>query len=399
MTALGTDPGHRLAADTALDHHQTPKPIQSAKRRKRLLHVFPGFGLGGVPIRISNIINHFGGLYEHVIVAMDRCFDSKVRIDPDIAVSYAAPSLSKYGLIRNLWQLRGEIREHQPDLLLTHNWGAVEWALANRIWPACPHIHFESGFGPEESERQIWRRIVMRRLALARTARIVVPSHSLYELSTKVWRLRADRVVHIPNGIDCSLYGEAPRPGEPAGFAKKPGELIVGTLAPLRAVKNLGRLIRCFMAAAADIQARLLILGEGAEREKLTALIRELGAEDRVVLAGHVEAVHAALGWLDIYALSSDTEQMPNSLLQGMAAGLPVASVDVGDVKRMLPEENQCLVVPRDDEAAFADAMRRLLTEPSLRHALGSANKAHVRKLYGQDRMFDTYAALFEGVT
>src|SRR3546814_3760628 len=66
-----------------------------------------------------------------------------------------------------------------PDLLLTYNWGAIEPALANRLFGGCDHIHFESGFGAEEGSGQLWRRNLFRRVALARVRRVVVPSTTL----------------------------------------------------------------------------------------------------------------------------------------------------------------------------------------------------------------------------
>ena len=100
--------------------------------------------------------------------------------------------------------------------------------------------------------------------------------------------------------------------------------------------------------------------------------------------------------WLDIFAMSSDTEQMPNALLQAMAAGLPVASVDVGDVRRMLPPENRAFVVPRDDEEGLRRALDALAASGGLRRRLGLANRAHVRAAYSIETMFAAYRDAFD---
>ena len=97
-----------------------------------------------------------------------------------------------------------------------------------------------------------------------------------------------------------------------------------------------------------------------------------------------------------MFALSSDTEQMPNSLLQAMAAGRAVAAVDVGDVKRILSPENRAFVVPKDDEGGFANALGSLLAEADARIHLGQRNQAHVQRHYSEERMFRAYAAVFE---
>jgi glycosyltransferase involved in cell wall biosynthesis len=97
---------------------------------------------------------------------------------------------------------------------------------------------------------------------------------------------------------------------------------------------------------------------------------------------------------IDIFALSSDTEQMPNSLLQAMAAGRPVAAVDVGDVRHILAPENRPLVVPRDDEGAFAATLAILLADPRRREGLGRLNQLRVKAHYSFDGMVAAYEAL-----
>ena len=112
-----------------------------------LVHVFPSFGLGGVPIRIATVINKLGRHYRHTVIALDGCLDSQTRIDPSVDVTFKSSKSSRYVLLGTLWQSRRVLRSLEPDLLLTYNWGAIEWGLANAIKPVCRHIHFESGFG------------------------------------------------------------------------------------------------------------------------------------------------------------------------------------------------------------------------------------------------------------
>src|SRR3546814_6853205 len=85
-----------------------------------------------------------------------------------------------------------------------------------------------------------------------------------------------------------------------------------------------------------------VVAGDGVEGAELRRLAAQLGIAERTRFLGHVEDVPAVLRALDIFALSSDTEQMPNSLLQAMAAARPVAAVDVGDLSRLVaPEEDR----------------------------------------------------------
>lgn len=127
----------------------------------------------------------------------------------------------------------------------------------------------------------------------------------------------------------------------------------------------------------------------------MAALARDLGVADRVTFAGH-QAPERLLGAFAVYALSPDTEQMPISLIEAMAAALPVAAVDVGDVKAMLASENTPFVVAKD-AAALAGALARLPADPALGRRLGEANARRARAEFDQARMFAAYDALYSG--
>jgi glycosyltransferase involved in cell wall biosynthesis len=367
------------------------------------VHVFASFEAAGVPLRIVTLINHFGARYRHTIIALDGRDAAKSRLCADVSVRIMAGEddraawAQQGSLPARLWAARRTLEDLQPDLLLTYNWGSVEWALANRFAPLCRHVHLESGFSVQEATRQLARRIWFRRLALGRIDRLIVPSLTLQRLAVKMWRFAPERLCYIPNGVDCALYGRPPKPEALEGVVKKPGEVLVGTLAPLRPEKNIARLLRAFATVARDIPGRLVIIGDGMEKPGLERLAGDLGLGDQVVFAGHAEEPAEVIGLLDVFALSSDTEQMPNSLNQAMAAGLAVVATDVGDVKHMLSADNRPFVVARDDEAGFADALRRLADNPEQRARLGAANRRHVRALYDQRTMFDAYEAVFEG--
>ena len=92
----------------------------------------------------------------------------------------------------NLRRFRAALRDIAPDLLVTSNWGSIEWALA-RIGTGVPHLHMEDGFGPEERTRQLPRRVLARRLLLRR-ATVVVPSVCCGTSGAEIWRLPQSRL-------------------------------------------------------------------------------------------------------------------------------------------------------------------------------------------------------------
>ncbi len=351
-----------------------------------LLTVFPTFAIGGAQVRYAAFANRFGPAYRHAIIAMDGTLACRERLAPGLDVQFPAFAARKGATLATVRAARRVLRAIRPQVLVTNNWGAIEWAMANAL-PLARHIHIEDGFGPEERAAQIPRRIWTRRLFLRRST-VVLPSRTLWRIATEIWKLDPARLRYIPNGIDLARFtAEAPR-----GHGAEP---VIGTVAALRAEKNIGRLLRAFRIVTATTAARLVIVGDGPERASLAALSERLGLSEHVTFLGHHADTAPLYRDFDIFALSSDTEQMPLSVLEAMASGLAVAATDVGDVREMLAPGNQPFIAPCDD-AALADRLLALIGTPE-RSAIGAENRAKAERDYDQERMFRAYAALMDG--
>jgi glycosyltransferase involved in cell wall biosynthesis len=369
----------------ALEAVSTAIPSLSCKH---VLHIFPSFGIGGVPLRMVRIINHLGKRFRHSVIALDNNFEAAADVAGDIDVKLLSMQRPRRGALHAVAGSALALRRLRPDLLLTYNWGAIEWAMASRLLPVSRHVHLEA-------DSQIPRRVLFRRWALARCALVVVPSRSLEDLARRVWRLPATRVAYVPNGVNTARFSSPVRDGVP-GFTRRPNELVIGTVAPLRPEKNVGRLLRVFATLENSLTVRLVVAGDGIERGSLERLAAELGIAQRVIFTGQV-APELVLGTFDIFALSSDTEQMPNALLEAMAASRAIAAVDVGDVKSIVCEDNREFIIARDDVAGFAAAITRLARDPQMRDALGMKNRQRVTAEFSQERMFSAYFEVFAG--
>jgi glycosyltransferase involved in cell wall biosynthesis len=364
-----------------------PDNVTSA-RPPTLLHVFPTFSVGGAQARMAAVANRFGRDWHHAIIAMDGNLACRERLSPTLDVSFPQVQIRKGNTAANAWHFRSVLADLRPHRLITHNFGSIEWAIANALRPGrhfarVPHIHIEDGFGPEERQTQIRRRVLLRRWLL-RDATVVLPSQTLCTIARNIWQLPPAVLRYIPNGIDLNRFANTPT--LPRAIP------VIGTVAALRAEKNLSRLLRAF--ARIDAPCRLALVGDGAERPALEALAAELGIAARVDFLGHRADPSSLYAGFDIFALSSDTEQMPLTVLEAMAAGLPIASTDVGDVAAMLSAESRFAVTALDD-AALGTALATLVTNPDLRHQLGTANRAKAEREYGQEAMFAAYADLF----
>lgn len=356
--------------------------------KPHICHVFPSFGLGGPEVRTATLLDESAERFRHTVLSLSGDFSGRCRLRQAGRVEFAAAA-------RPVRQLASQLRRLKPDLILTYGWGGVDAVVAARLAGRRNVIHTEDGFLPDEAVRQKWKRLMARRVVLRLVQNVIVPSRTLEQIATQTWWLSSAVVRYLPNGVDTERF-------RPAGIervrrppATRDGEFVVAALGRLRAEKNYARLIR-LIAALPDRRVKLLLVGDGPEREALCALTAALNVSDRVWFAGAVENPVELLQASDVFAVTSDTEQMPIAVLEAMAVGLPVVSTDVGDVRAMLSSENLPFVHPREDEAALAKSLERLVGDAQLRSAIGAANRRKCVALYSLSAMVRGYLDLFE---
>ena len=354
---------------------------------KTLLHVFPSFAVGGQQTRFATIAARLEQPFRHVVISLDGRDAARSLVAPSVLMQmHDVPRLSG---LSHLPAYARAIRAVRPDALVTYNWGSTEWAAANRLLVKLPHVHLEDGFGADEADHQHRRRVLFRRAVLRRSS-VVVPSRTLAAIATQTWRLPPERVTYIPNGIDPSRFDAVPDVAD--YFDRGDADCVIGAVSPLRREKNLVRLLHAFARLGGRV--RLVIAGDGPEAGPLRALATSLGLDGRVTFAGHVRAPELIMGGFDVYAISSDTEQMPYAVLEAMCAGLPVVGTDVGDVATMVHAENRRFIVPRDEPDRLVGALDALSRDSALRRRLGDANRADVRVRFTIDRMTSDFARI-----
>ncbi|HET7881965.1 MAG TPA: glycosyltransferase [Acetobacteraceae bacterium] len=351
-----------------------------------LLHVFSTFAVGGAQRRFAALTAALGTRYRHLITALDGNYACLSHLATGLDMRCEPIEMAKGATLGNVSRFRRRLREISPDALATYNWGSIEWAMAN-IPRLAPHMHVEDGFGPEERQRQLPRRVLTRRLVLARST-VVVPSRTLQRIATETWRLDPRRVHYVPNGVDLERFAAIPTAH--AG-------LVIGTVAALRGEKNLARLMRAFRRVLDVVPVQLVIAGDGPERPSLEQLGAELRVTEHVRFIGHLDDPAPLYRELDMFVLSSDTEQMPLSVIEAMASGLPIAATAVGDVAAMVSRANQPFLAALDD-APLAEAIIALARDAGVRAQIGAANRAKAVAEFGADAMVAAWQRLFDDV-
>ena len=364
----------------------------------RILHCHSTFSAGGKEVRCAQLVNALGkGMVHHIVSAMPDQMGAAELIDPALAeVRYPEdfPALTGKPTPGRLAAIAKALKPY--DLILTYNWGAMDAAMAHTVFAQQfglpPLIHHEDGFNEDEVAQRKWTRNIYRRAALRQAHALVVPSETLERIAIAEWQQPRERIVRIPNGIDTAAFARTPDPAR-LRLVKREGERWIGTLAGLRKVKQLPLLIEA--AERLPEEWHVVILGEGPEHDAIQQAAIDRHMAHRVHLPGAVKDPASVIGLFDIFALSSRSEQFPLSVVEAMAAGLPVVAPDVGDIRRIVAEPNRPFIAVPDDAEAMAILLGELASDPELRAEIGRANRDKAAAQFDRARMVDSYAALY----
>jgi glycosyltransferase involved in cell wall biosynthesis len=144
------------------------------------------------------------------------------------------------------------------------------------------------------------------------------------------------------------------------------------------------------------LDVELFIAGEGDQRDRLAVMIRTLGREDRIHLAGFVSEPIALYEALDVFALSSLREGLPNVVLEAMAMEVPVVATRVAGVPRLIEHEENGLLVDVGDTDQLGSTIARLLAEGALRDRLGEAGRRTVESRFSFERRMERIRDIYD---
>lgn len=210
-----------------------------------------------------------------------------------------------------------------------------------------------------------------------------------------------EKVFVIPNGVDTIRFqrNDTARSEWRTKLRISDEAPVVGIVAALRPEKN----HRLFLDVAAQVkkshpEVRFLIAGDGPIRGELEEYSRQLDLEQEVNFLGSVDDIPGLLSTLDLFALTSDNEASPVSILEAMACRLPVVATDVGSINQSVLEDQTGYRVPTRNVAAATRAWLKLLNSPQKARQFGNAGREHVVQYGSLQSMTDGYLDLISGL-
>ena len=307
--------------------------------------------------------------------------------------------------IRNLYsphtavqgvRLARQLRRDNVDVVHSHdiycNIFAVPWA---RLLSTCSIIASRRWGGrasrPELATANRWSSLLAHR--------VLANSGSVAELISREEGMPRSRIVEIPNFLADDAFEAAQTSAVAAqrrAWGLPDGAFTVGIVARLSPVKNHVQLLDAI--ARLDARAHLVVIGDGPLRAELQAHARRSGIESRVHFAGEVVSPRNLHQFFDVSVLCSHSEGFPNSVIEAMAAGRPVVATPVGGVPDAVTHDISGFLIPVDDPAPLADALRRLEADPLLRARLGDAGRQAAQARYRQEAVIGKLCALYEAL-
>jgi glycosyltransferase involved in cell wall biosynthesis len=180
---------------------------------------------------------------------------------------------------------------------------------------------------------------------------------------------------------------------------RNPGDVVIGIVARLSAVKNHRNFLRAAsLVSEKSERARFLVVGSGPLEAELKRCAEELGLSGRIVFTGFRENAAEILGSIDISVLSSDSEGTPVVVLESMAAGTPIVATNVGGIPELVEDGVTGLLVPPGDSSKLAEALLRLIEDADLRTAMGKRARERAETRFSKEIMVKRYEELYESL-
>ncbi|HBO43929.1 MAG TPA: glycogen synthase [Planctomycetaceae bacterium] len=381
-----------IQISTMVDRNATAHDGKPDGTGLRVLHVVPSLEIGGLEHVVLDLVRLGAELgQESHVLCIDRLGDLAPAVDAAGGHVHCLkrPPGFRFAELKGLREILHIIR---PDVMHTHYPGGLYYAgpPARRLGLEAV-IHTEHGPSYDDG----WRSRLVGRMGARHAKTFVCVSHDTarHVLRHRIVAKRKIQVIY--NGIDVEHFRQAcgERDSVRAELGISNAACVVGTVGRLSEVKRQDVLIRAFAHVRHTMpESRLLLVGDGPARAELGRLVESLGLVDHVIFAGYRADRERCLAAMDVFALTSDSEGTPLSLLEAWAAGLPVAVTEVGGLPELVKDGVTGMIVPPREPETLATALLCVLSDGGLRRRLSEAGGREARSRFDRRVMAEQYA-------
>ncbi|HET6724711.1 MAG TPA: TIGR03088 family PEP-CTERM/XrtA system glycosyltransferase [Gammaproteobacteria bacterium] len=379
---------------------------RASTARPLIAHIIFSFDVGGLENGLVNLINHMPGRYRHVVICLSHFTDFRERIRrPGVRVLALHKRPGKdFGMYVRLWRLLKRLR---PDIVHTRNYGALDSVLVAALAGVPIRVHGEHGWDMTDLHGGSIKYRLLRRSLGPLIQRHVTVSRDLGDWLKEQVRIPAARVSPICNGVDteafCPMEDGAPDWREEAGADFGRDKFIIGTIGRMDAVKDQATLVRGFAQLLRDEpalreRARLVVIGDGPDRDQVLELIRREDLTQVSWLPGRRDDISRLLCGMDLFVLPSLNEGISNTILEAMACGRAVVATRVGGNPELIVDGETGTLVPPSNPVALARAMAPYALDPAWAQRIGRAGRARAERQFSLHAMVGAYTRLYDNL-
>jgi len=378
------------------DHARVMQESGGIADRPTVCHVLHSLNVGGAEMLASRLAQQFSDRF-HVILA---CLDELGQLGRElrdkgftVETYQRRPGLDW----RCVGWLTSVFRRHAVDLIHAHQYTPFLYSLLARLRHRRAAILFlEHGRHQPDYPRR--KRIWMNRLLLRRRDRVLGVGEAVRQALIVNEGIPADRVGVIYNGIPLSRYQTGPevRSEVRTELGLAPDAFVLIQVARLDPIKDHATAVRTFARVLKHRpDAHFLIVGDGPERAAIQGLRQSLGLERQVHLLGTRTDVHRLLAAADVFLLTSTSEGIPLTVIEAMAAELPVVATNVGGLAEVVQDGVTGFLAPAGDDEGIESHILHLVADEVKRKRMGRHGQERATGEFTEEQMVRHYAVSY----
>ena len=377
------------------------EPINNCLNKKKVVHIVPSFGCGGLEKVVVNLINnsaHYN--VKHVLISLTTDFELAKEINVPVEV-YCLGKQPGNDIFSHL-KLFKLLKRIKPVAFHSYNFGTIEYHLAAKLAGVPVTVHCDHGRGGDDPAGKNKFNNRFRQLISKFIDHYIVVSYDLYRWVTEALKISESKVQLIFNGVTVEKDVAAKQVAgkqTPNSSASGNAPFVITTVGRLDPIKNQKLLLSAFDLAKKTYpnweNVKLQLAGNGPIYQELVDFNNALSSAKDVEFLGFRSDVADILSNTDLFALSSNYEAMPMTILEAMALKVPVITTNVGGIAKFIDESHAWFVESKNVES-YAETLNNILLDEQVR--LQKTGVAHqlVFDNYSMDKMVDAYLGLYQ---
>jgi len=363
--------------------------MKNEKKGLRILHVTHNMSVGGAEVVVAQLIKSLAknNRYHNQIVCLDG-------IIGDLGKALKEQGIGIHCLSRMpgfdhslISQLRKLVKREKIDVLHCHQYTPFSYGVLSAMFTDVNVVFTEHGrLYPDTWS---WKRRIVANTVVA------ISAATKDALVHYEWFNR-NKINIIYNGI-VGLSGSTVNTTLRKELGISTSDLVIGTVSRLDPIKNQALMVAAFARILPICpHAKLLLVGDGPERNRLEAQIESLGIKKNVVISGFVQDVASYLSLIDVFLLTSFTEGTSMALLEAMSLAKPIIATSVGGNVELFKHNETALLIDSDDENGLVVHLKAMLDDSELRERLGKASYTNFHENYNVAQMTSEYVDFYE---